>query len=123
LSATADVYAGLQNKLDSVRGTRDNYAWWQFNVCVRIKPNPKYSFSYRFEYYDDPHSIVVMPITNSKGFSSFSESLGFDRFIGSHAMFRIEGRNFFSSKEVYLNQEGRPSKNKFLLMSSLCVWF
>ncbi len=122
-SATADVYGGLQNKLDTITGKRDNFAWWQFNVCARIKPNPKLSFSYRFEYYDDPNAIVVIPITNTKGFSTFSESLGIDRFIGNHAIFRIEGRHFFSSKEVYLNQEDKNSKNGFLLMSSLCVWF
>lgn len=122
-SATADVYGGLQNKLDTITGTRTNFGWWQFNICARFKPKPKYGFSYRFEYYDDPHSIVVMPITTTKGFSTFSESLGFDRFIGSHAMFRMEARHFFSSKQVYLNQLDKNSKNGFLLMSSLCVWF
>jgi hypothetical protein len=46
-----------------------------------------------------------------------------DKFIGKHAIFRIEARHFFSEKEVYLNQEGKDSNKEFLLMSSLCVWF
>lgn len=123
LTATADIYGGLQDKLDTLSGSRSNLAWWQVNACVRIKPNPKFSFAYRLEYYNDPHSIVVMPITKAKGFSTFSESLGIDRFIGNHAMFRLEARRFFSTKAVYLDKDGQDSKNNFLLMSSLCVWF
>ncbi len=122
-SATADIYGGLQDKLDSITGTRDNFGWWQFNACARLKLKPSLGLSYRFEYFNDPHSILISPITQSKGFSTSSQSICLDKFIGKHAIFRIEARHFFSEKEVYLNQEGKDSNKEFLLMSSLCVWF
>jgi hypothetical protein len=123
ITLTGDVYAGLQNRLDTLTGKRDHNPWWQANLCGRYSLNHRLSFSTRGEYYSDPYQIIIKPITDVNGFSTFSGSLCFDVKTGNHALFRFEGRQFFSKQEVYIDKRGEKAKSELMLIANLCVWF
>jgi hypothetical protein len=121
------VYAGRQtfwNK-NSIRpnGQWDEKQWWQANVIGRYAFSRRTSLSGRIEYFEDASSVMITPVTGVAGFSSISGGLCLNIKVGQNAMFRLEGRSFFSEKKVYLDDTKNPSKSSHLLVSNLSVWF
>jgi Putative beta-barrel porin-2, OmpL-like. bbp2 len=119
-SATGCIYYGIQQQ---DLGTEINSAtWWQANVIGKYTFSEKVSLSGRLEYFNDPESVQITPITPVSGFSSYSTGLCLNIHIASNIMARFEGRSFFSQQEVY-ERDSSPVKNSNLLISNLTIWF
>jgi Putative beta-barrel porin-2, OmpL-like. bbp2 len=119
-SATGCIYYGIQKQ---EIGTETNSAtWWQANLIGKYAFTEKLSLSGRIEYFNDPESVQITPITSVTGFSSYSTGLCFNVQIASNVVARFESRSFFSEKEVY-ERNNSPVKNSNLLISNLTIWF
>ncbi len=121
-SVTACAYVGVQSKKDSL-GVKSDAVWWQVNTIVDYQIASKISVSGRVEYFNDLESVQIVPITNEKGFDTYSVSLGFNYKIVSKAIFRIEARSFYSERNMFVNANGNPDQFSNLLVASLAVWF
>ena len=126
-SSSVCVYAG--NQTDRWEG--DN-VWWQINAMGKYAFTPKFSLSGRLEYFEDKNGVQVSSINNVTSpwleyndipFSSYSGSLCFNYKINDNALFRLEGRQFYSEENNYQDYNGAPSKNMTWLISNVTVWF
>ncbi len=122
ISMNACAYIGLQNRKDSL-GNSSQATWWQANVNAKYKFDKNVSLAGRIEYFDDPRQVQITPITNVYGFNSYSTSLCLNVKITNNAMFRVEGRNYFSNKQVYIDANKNPSTTSDLLITNITVWF
>lgn len=121
-TVTSCVYAGRQDKKDSL-GLKSTVYWGQANVVADYKIRKRASIAARFEYFSDPASVQVVPVTNVNGFESFSAGACFNLRITDNAMFRLENRLFFSLKNVYLDRSDSPVSWTNLCIGNLTVWF
>lgn len=71
--------------------------------------------------FSDPSSVLITPVTGVTGFSSYSSGLCLNLHLGSMVMIRLEGRTFFSEKEVYWKNNG-PTRTNNLIISNLTSW-
>lgn len=122
VSITSSAYIGQQKRIND-QGNEITVTWWQFNFISRYRFSEKASLSGRIEYFSDPRSAQIVPITPVTGFSSYSTGMCFNYQIADNLMFRMEGRHFFSDQEVYLDQNDQPAHQSTWLISNLTVWF
>ncbi len=116
-SATGCWYYGVQKKINQADAT-----WWQANLVGRYAISTKTSLSARVEYFSDPQSVQVTPITNASGFSSYSSSLGVNYKLAENVLIRGEYRTFWSDKSVY-TRNGEAVNNSNLLTGNITIWF
>lgn len=116
-SATGCAYVGIQNRDGQQRAT-----WWQANVIARYNITEKISATGRVEYFDDPHEVMINPTTGVSGFSSYSTSLGVNAKPAENVLFRLEGRSFFSSKEMF-ERNSTPTKTMGMITGNVTIWF
>ncbi len=121
LSATGSLYSGIQQVM-LTSGSTENRKWFNANLIGRYSFSDKVSLSGRVEYFNDPKSVQIAPITSINGFSSYSSGLCLNLHLASNIMARFEGRTFFSTKDVYL-RDNNPVKTSNLLISNLTIWF
>ena len=117
LSATACVYAGMQEQSEGSEGI-----WWQVNLIGRYNLSEKLSATGRIEYFDDPGRVQIVPITNVAEFSSYSASLGINYKFADNILLRLEGRTFFSDENVY-ERNGLPVNNSNTITTNVTIWF
>jgi len=122
VSATGCVYAGIQQRLNANNSTSSDN-WWQANLIGQYTFTKKVSLSGRIEYFSDPKSVQITPITGASGFSSYSTGLCLNLHIASNIVARFESRTFFSGEEVYVKEDTGASKTSNLLISNLTIWF
>jgi hypothetical protein len=122
LSLTSCAYIGLQDKKDSL-GTKSQSCWWQANVIGSWQFNKRLSLSARMEYFNDLQSVLVVPITSVTGFDAGSAGLCFNVKIGNNAIFRLEGRSFYSGRKMFIDEHGKETTMSNLLITNLTVWF
>jgi hypothetical protein len=120
-TATSCVYGGVQKVLATNNGVYSK-RWWQINVIGQYTFSKKLSLSGRIEYFNDPNSVMITPITSVSGFSSYSSGMCLNLNISPTILARFEGRAFFSEQEVY-ERMNIPVKTSNLLISSLAVSF
>jgi len=123
ISFTSNVYYGLQSSKNTLNQQTSLLPWYQGNFIARYALGNETSVSGRIEYFEDLNKIVIQPETSSPGFSTFSAGLCFDKKFGKHAMFRLEGRHYFSEQNIYLNSKQNPTNSDNLLIASLSAWF
>lgn len=116
-SATGCYYIGLQE----ITNAKNGY-WWQANIIGRYNVTQKLSVTGRLEYLSDPDQVIITPITNTSGFSSYSSSIGLNFSVAENILLRAEGRTFFSDKEVY-ERQGVSVKNSNLITTNITLWF
>lgn len=116
--ATATAYAGWQQM--SAENTRQ---WWQANIIGRYTINSTVSISGRVEYFHDPQLVFIAPITGVSGFRTYSSGLCLNVKITENAMFRFEGRQFYSSDAVYFDADDHLAHHSALLIANLTAWF
>jgi len=121
-SLTSCAYIGLQDKKDTL-GNRSQPYWWQANVIGNWKFNKSISLSGRLEYFNDLHSVLVTPITTVSGFDCGSAGLCMNVKIGNNALFRLEGRTFYSGRNMFIGPKEQETKTSNLLITNLTVWF
>lgn len=120
---TTCIYAGIQNVRDSLGQNGKNQAWGQANFTGRWRFNKKISLAARLEYFEDMSNVVTKTITGMAGFNSYSSGLCLNLHISKNAMIRFEGRNFYSPRKVYVDENGQFSQSSNLLISNMTVWF
>jgi hypothetical protein len=119
-TATGCIYGGIQQR--ELNGESSDDKWWQANLIGKYAVTNKVSLSGRVEYFDDPKSVQITPITGVDGFSSYSTGLCLNLHLADNIVARFEGRTFFSNQEVYI-RDNNPVKNSNLLISNLTIWF
>lgn len=122
LAITSCVYYGIQQVTDSLNKLSNN-TWFQANLIAKYNFTESTNISGRFEYFSDPRSVQITPITGVSGFNTFSGSLGLNVTVMNHAMFRLEGRHFFSKDKIYATEKLAPTNNSTWLVSNLTIWF
>ncbi|MGV3598278.1 MAG: porin [Bacteroidota bacterium] len=120
-SATGCAYFGVQQRRD-LAGKKVNHNWWQANLIGRLRFGKASSVAARVEYFNDPNSVQITPVTAATGFSSFSASAGYNYQIAHNIMVRLEGRTFWSDEKVYI-RNGSAVNTSNLLISNLTLWF
>lgn len=116
-SVTSCFYVGLQQQSESNDGV-----WWTANFIARYNLTEKLSATGRVEHFNDDRSVQIVPITGVNGFRTNSSSFGFNHKLADNVLLRIEGRMFFSDKEVYI-RDGKAVKNSNTLTSNVTIWF
>ena len=123
LNATACVYAGLQERVDSLTGKQTQATWWQANAVLKYNFNKHHSLAARVEYFEDlKHVVTAQETLAVNGFNSYSAGLCFNKRISDNALFRLEARHFFSDRNVYI-KETKPTNQTTLLVGNITVWF
>ncbi|MCS7018511.1 MAG: outer membrane beta-barrel protein [Cytophagales bacterium] len=115
-SFTTCVYIGNQ-KRQRATGELSNNFWWQANFIARYRLSKGLSVSGRLEYFSDPASVQISPIHPSNGFASYSSGVCLNWQVNRLALFRAEGRHFFSDRQVYDNGNAATSKMTWLITS------
>lgn len=122
VSITSCAYVGMQERL--MPGDRiSRPVWWQANFITRWRFHRILSLSGRLEYFSDPHRVMIAPLNGIPTFSSYSAGLCLNVKIRNNALFRLEGRQLMSDRQVYTNAAGAPSASSTWLISNLTVWF
>jgi len=116
------AYIGVQDRKDSL-GIKSQAIWWQANIIANYSFKPTLSLAGRIEYFNDMKSVQIIPITSLTGFNAGSASLCLNVKIGRNAMFRLEGRSYFSDRNMFIDKHGAESNQDHLLITSLAVWF
>ncbi|MDO1451469.1 outer membrane beta-barrel protein [Rhodocytophaga aerolata] len=128
-SGTTSLYVGAQQRADTLTGNGNGEEdskmvyWHNANIIGRYKITPSFSLTGRLEYFNDPNSVQITPVTGVNGFSTFSSSLGINWKVAEKALLRLESRSFLSQKEVYVNKDGTPSNYGQLLIGSMAISF
>lgn len=121
-SLTSCVYGGIQARKDSLN-TAYNSTWWQANLIAEYKFTPSIALAGRVEYFNDADNVVVAPITSAGTFDCSSVGLCLNVKITNHALFRLEGRSFISSDNIFESPGNKLTAVSNLLMTNLTVWF
>jgi hypothetical protein len=121
ISASGCIYGGVQNSIVP-GGSFQSFKWWNANLIGRFTFNKKVSLSGRVEYFSDPQSAMIVPVTPVYGFNTYSSGLCLNLHLASNAIVRFEGRSFFSSKDVF-QDSGKASSSSNMLISNLTIWF
>ena len=121
-SMTSCAYIGLQDKKDST-GNESQAIWWQANVITSYQFNKTISLAGRMEYFNDLKSVMIVPITSVKGFDAFSAGLCMNVKVGNNALFRLEGRTYFSDRNIFIGKNKLETNWSNLLITNLTVWF
>jgi Putative beta-barrel porin-2, OmpL-like. bbp2 len=116
--ATACAYLGIQDVAHAPARL-----WQSVSLIGRYHFTEKISLSGRIEYFNDPESVQQAPITGLEGFRSASSGLCLNVKIDNNALFRVEGRQFFSPDNVYVDEKLNPVQSSTLLAASLTAWF
>jgi hypothetical protein len=122
LALSLDVYGGRQKLADSIL-KKEPVNWGQANVNARYFITNSSSVSARAEYYRDLHSVFIVPITGVTGFDCASFSLGYNLQITKNVVFRVEGRYFTSSRNVFYNDKLVPVSSDELFIGGLIAKF
>ena len=115
--ATSCVYIGFQE-----RANANTLTWWQANFIGRYHFTELLSLSGRIEYYSDA-GIHQLPITGINGFRAYSTGLCLNYKANHNALLRLEGRQFFSPDDLYLDEKSNPTQTSALLIVSITAWF
>jgi hypothetical protein len=116
-SATSCIYAGIQEQANS-----RNSVWWQANIIGRYDLTDNLSVTGRLEHFSDPYSVQIVPITGVTGFSTSAGSLGLNYQLAENILLRLEGRTFFSDKQVYMRNNSAVT-NSNTITSNVTIWF
>jgi hypothetical protein len=93
------------------------YNYWTTPVLiVRVTPSDKWAFALRGEYYQDETGITIATGTLN-GFKTTGVSLNIDYAVHNNAMFRIEGRYFYSTDRIFTRANSLVNDNFFITAS------
>lgn len=100
-------------------------SWNASSVMLRYKLNSKWTVCGRGEHYWDKESVLIIPdpdSINANGFRAIGYSLNIDYAPAENMLIRIEGKRFNSPDEAFL-MNNKPSKQNFVITSSMAVVF
>jgi Putative beta-barrel porin-2, OmpL-like. bbp2 len=117
IDVTSCFYIGAQKRLGFADGV-----WWQVNAIGRYHFTSKISLSGRLEYFHDPSNIFQSNVVAPLEFNVGSGGLCLNVNVTDRALFRVEARQFFSSRDSFAGSKGDTNGNLWLT-GSLAVWF
>lgn len=120
VSEIISVIAGWDYGVQEIpdQSNEKNFASWNvFTVVAQARVNEKLRTGLRYELLDDPDQIVVF--MDDFPISLQGYSLNVDYNLSSNLLFRMEGRYFRSSQQVFENSE----KSNFALTASMALTF
>jgi hypothetical protein len=120
-SLTACASAGLQRKI--IANKEVSQYWWQANVMARYRWTNKFSFSGRFEYYNDKDNVQLKPITSINPFDVYSGTACLNFQVTDNLLVRFESRHFFSKNAIFFNSNHNESNTNHTLLGNVCLWF
>lgn len=120
---TTSAYIGVQQRRDTLTGKEVSRMWGQANFIGRYRLSKQLSLSGRLEYMEDMHQAVIVPVTTLYGFNTYSGGLCLTFHITPNALFRFEGRHFYSPRKVYINEKGNADHGSSLVIGNMTVWF
>jgi hypothetical protein len=110
------ITAGLDMGTD--RAANGRYAlWYTPQLVVRFAPNTTNAFAARAELYSDPKQIIVSTGTPN-GFHNWGASFNYDRTLGQYLRWRIEGKWYQASNDVF-NRRGNPVRSNQVITTAL----
>ncbi|MFC6095760.1 porin [Flavobacterium qiangtangense] len=116
LTAGFDIGAEQKSK-----GSESYNSWYSPVFIAKYKASEKVSLAVRGEYYQDENGLIIATETPN-GFQTFGYSLNFDYAIYDNVVWRIEGRNLNSKDEIF-TENGNPTKQNFMAVTSLAISF
>ncbi|MBL7899250.1 MAG: porin [Crocinitomicaceae bacterium] len=119
-SFTSCAYVGMQERLDA-SNIRQKYFWGQANFIAAFKFSEKFSLAARAEYFMDDSEIMISP--GSSPFNGGSTGLCLNYKPNSHALVRLEGRQFLNQNPIYSDKNGNATNALTWVVSSITVWF
>lgn len=120
-SFTACVYGGMQERLNIRKHISHNY-WGQANYIARWRIKKDKWISARAEYFADPENVILSSINGDKKYAATSGSLCYTVKMFDNALFRIEGRHFYSDSKVFRDNT-TPVNQSTWLITNLTLWF
>ena len=123
ITITSCVSFGWQEVKDTITNNIGYHKWWQINVMGKYQFTPTISLAGRLEYFEDMDEVIIAPATSSPFFSTYGSSFGFDYKIGRNALFRLEGRNYFSAEKVYPDHKKGSNNTYQFFIGNITVWF
>lgn len=114
---TACAFVGKQQIENS-----GSQSWWLVKAIGRYTVTSRSSFSARWEHLSDRGSVVITNVDGVGGMMISSTGLCYNYKIHPHALFRMEGRYFYSPDILYPDPTG-PYSNGTMLVASLTAWF
>lgn len=96
--------------------------WWLIKAIGRYNFSARSSLSARWEHLSDRGSVVITNVDGVSGMMISSTGLCYNYKLHSHALFRMEGRYFYSPDSIYPDPNG-PYSNALMLAASLTAWF
>jgi len=116
LTAGFDIGAEQKSK-----GSESYNSWYSPVLIAKYKASERVSLAVRGEYYQDKNGVIIATETPN-GFKTFGYSLNFDYAIYDNVVWRIEGRNLNSKDEIF-TENGNPTKQNFMAVTSLAISF
>jgi hypothetical protein len=121
-SVTSCAYVGIQETVDPL-SPKKFLPWYTANFIGRASFTKNVSLSARFEFFDDPYDVMVTPINPVGEFLDYSAGLCLNIKLFDHALWRFEGRHFFSESDLYTDKNGNPFNQMPWVVSSVTMWF
>ncbi len=122
LTLSSCLYAGIQERYNGIYDKR-NIGWGQINFIGKYNITNSFSISGRIERFIDPQSIMVLPNTGLKGFSTSSIALCTNYALNKHLLWRTEFRMFSSKKTVFEDENGLAIRKMNWGITSLAISF
>jgi len=110
---------GAEEKPDNRGGY---YVWVAPAVIARYQHSDQLGFSFRWEYFQDPHGVIVSTGTPN-GFKTFGYSVNADYKICPRVTFRTEVRKFESKDDIFDDDGRRLKDHNLMLATALALQF
>lgn len=121
LSNKWSMIAGFDIGMQTNQMTKNTRKWTASAIMLRYQLSKKWKMCLRGEHYFDKEGIFITT-TAPEGFKTFGYSCNFDYAPVENMLFRIEARGFSSAGKV-LTLNNTPSKQNYLLATSMAVSF
>lgn len=100
------------------RGRENRYDWWYTPVLIARRSFAKqWKGALRTEYFRDAKAALITA-PQPQGFSVWGFSANFDKALGKHLLWRIEGRSLHAANPIF--KEG-SSRDNISLLTTVCV--
>jgi hypothetical protein len=90
------------------------HTWWGTSFVTKYNFSSKVSLAGRIEYYDDPDNIIISA-TNE--FKTTGYSLNLDYKPVNSILFRIEGKMFNASEEIFIKDNEMKNSEMTITLS------
>lgn len=118
LALTAGLDVGAEQK---AKGSKTYNTWYAPVLIVKLQTGTKSTFAARIEYYNDEKGVIITAATPG-GFKTWGGSFNYDYAITPNAVWRTEGRYFYSTDKSFI-KNNKAVNTDFFLTTSLAVSF